>query len=134
MTLQLTSSDFFGNVRNMIFNVKSRIVGDLKDAVDDAFISLEEIKKDTSRDARFVESTALDKEFPLEMAEYLKEIILPSKTKSTRHNTAFGVFIGYSMGLDGNKYSSVAFADIIEKKMRLDIYHLKGRIFSTRLQ
>lgn len=104
----------------MVFG-KSRIVGDPKDAIDDAFITLEAIKDDTSREMRIIESTALDREFTPEVANYLKDIILPSKGKKISHDTAFGVFLGYSLGLDANKYTSVEFARNLESKMKLDI-------------
>jgi hypothetical protein len=68
-----------------------------KDAIDDAFITLEAIKNDTSREIRLVESTAFDKEFAPEVAEQLKNIIIPSKGQTIAHDTAFGVFLGYSL-------------------------------------
>lgn len=104
----------------MVFG-KSRIVGDPKDAIDDAFVTLEAIKNDTSREMRLVESTVLDKEFTPDVAEYLKNIILPSKEKTVSHDTAFGVFLGYSLGLDADKYTSEEFLRNLKNKMRLDI-------------
>lgn len=100
---------------------KSRIVGDIRDAIDDAFLSIEETKKDTSLEMRFVEPTVLGRSFSLETATYLRDIILPSKTSAARCDSAFGVFIGYTLGLDRDKYSSVQFLDALERKMRIDI-------------
>ncbi|QRN85822.1 DUF1837 domain-containing protein [Clostridia bacterium] len=104
----------------MVFG-KSSIVGDPKDSIDNAFVTLEAIKNDRSREMRLVESTAFDKEFTPEVAEYLKNIILPSKEKRVSHDTAFGVFLGYSLGLDADKYTSAEFAINLESKMKLDI-------------
>lgn len=103
----------------MVFG-KSRIVGDPKDAIDDAFITLEAIKNDTSREIRLVESTAFDKEFAPEVAEQLKDIIIPRKGQTITHDTAFGVFLGYSLGIDKNR-PSVEFRDLVAKKMCKDI-------------
>ena len=104
----------------MVFG-KSHIVGDPRDAIDAAFVTLEEIKKDTSREMRLVESTAFDQHFAPEVAEQLKNIILPSKNPPVYHDTAFGVFLGYSLGLDTDNKTSAQFRSELEQKMRLDI-------------
>lgn len=104
----------------MVFG-KSRIVGDPRDAIDAAFVTLEKIKKDTSREMRLVESTAFDQHFAPEVAEQLKNIILPSKNPPVYHDTAFGVFLGYSLGLDTDNKTSAQFRSELEQKMRLDI-------------
>lgn len=98
----------------MVFG-KSRIVGDPKDAIDDAFITLEAIKNDTSREIRLVESTAFDKEFAPEVAKQLKNIIIPSKGQTIAHDTAFGVFLGYSLGIEKNR-PSAEFRELVAKK------------------
>jgi hypothetical protein len=104
----------------MVFG-KSRIVGDPRDAIDAAFDTLEVIKNDTSREMRLVESTAFDKQFSPEVAEYLKNLILPSKGQIATHDTAFGVFLGYSLGLEADNKSSEQFRAALADKMRFDI-------------
>jgi len=104
----------------MVFG-KSRIVGDPRDAIDAAFVTLEAIKNDTSREMRLVESTAFDKQFAPEVADLLQSLILPSKGQSPTHDTAFGVFLGYSLGLDVDGYTSEQFRAELERKMKLDI-------------
>lgn len=104
----------------MIFG-KSRIVGDPQDAIDAAFVTLEAIKNDTSREMRFVESTAFDKQFSPKVAENLKNLILPTKGQTATHDTAFGVFLGYSLGLEADNRSSDQFRAELADKMRLDI-------------
>ena len=100
---------------------KSNITGDPRDAINAAFVTLEAIKNDSSREMRLVDSTAFDKEFPPDVAEYLKNIIIPSNNTSIKRDTAFGVFLGYSLGLDGDKYQSEQFRTELERKMQLDI-------------
>ena len=123
----------------MVFG-KSRIIGDPKDAIDDAFVTLESIKNDTSREMRLVESTVLDKEFTPEIAKFLTNIILPdpSKGKTVSHDTAFGVFLGYSLGLDADKYTSAEFPRKIESKMRFDIKnhvsYIADKIKTTKME
>jgi hypothetical protein len=104
----------------MVFG-KSRVVGDPRDAIDAAFVTLEVIKNDTAREMRLVESTAFDKQFPPEVAENLKSLILPTKGHAATHDTAFGVFLGYSLGLDADSKPSEQFRTELTDKMRLDI-------------
>jgi hypothetical protein len=49
---------------------------------------------------RLIESTAFDKYFSPEAAEHFKNIILTTNGKTVTHDTAFGVFLGYSFGLE----------------------------------
>jgi hypothetical protein len=100
---------------------KSHIVGNPRDAIDAVFVTLEAIKKDTSREMRIVESTAFHNNFSRDVTEYLKNIILPTKGKIVSHDTAFGVFLGYSLGLDADNKSSEQFRAELDEKMRLDI-------------
>lgn len=104
----------------MVFG-KSRIDGDPRDAIDTAFVTLEAIKNDTFREMKFVESTAFDKHFEPSVAEHLKNLIIPTKGQTFTHDTAFGVFLGYSLGLAANNKSSTQFRTELADKMRLDI-------------
>jgi hypothetical protein len=121
----------------MVFG-KSHIVGDPRDAIDAAFVTLEEIKKDTSREMRLVESTAFDQHFAPEVAEQLKNIILPSKNPPVPHDTAFGVFLGYSLGLDADNKTFEQFRAELEQKMRLDIKnhvsHIADKIKAAKME
>ena len=104
----------------MVFG-KSCIVEDPKDAIDTAFVTLEAIKKDTSREMRLVESTAFDKHFAPEVAENLKNLILPTKGQPATRDTAFGVFLGYSLGLSPENKTAEQFRAEVANKMRHDI-------------
>lgn len=121
----------------MVFG-KSRIAGDPRDAIDSAFATLEAIKNDNSREMRLVESTAFDKQFPSDVAEYLKGIILPSKGENITHDTAFGVFLGYSLGLKAENYPSDQFRAKVEEKMKLDIEmhvsYIREKIKSAKME
>lgn len=103
----------------MVFG-KSCIFCDPKDAIDNAFVTLEAIKNDTLREMRLVESTAFNKEFKPEVAKQLKDIIIPSKGQTIAHDTAFGVFLGYSLGIEKNR-PSAEFRSLVSEKMRKDI-------------
>jgi len=104
----------------MVFG-KSNIIGDLQDAIDNAFESLKAIRDNASEELRIVESTVFAQSFDKDTADYLKGIIVPSKKKNAVVDKAFGVFLGYSLGLDAENYSNADFRNELMRKMDLDI-------------
>ena len=121
----------------MVFG-KSRIDGDPRDAIDAAFVTLEAIKNDTTRELRLVESTAFDKQFEPEVAEHLKSLIIPTKGQTVTHDTAFGVFLGYSLGLAADNKASAQFRTELADKMRFDIKnhvaYIADKIKTTKME
>ncbi|MDR2513631.1 MAG: DUF1837 domain-containing protein [Christensenellaceae bacterium] len=103
----------------MVFG-KSHIIGDLRDAADNAFESLVAIRDNAVRELQVVESTVFTQSFAPETAEQLKAIIVPSKRK-VDVDKAFGVFLGYSLGLDASSYSNADFRAELARKMDTDI-------------
>jgi hypothetical protein len=104
----------------MVFG-KSNIIGDLKDAIDNAFNSLITVRDNPSEELRIVESTIFAQTYDNQTAEFLKELIIPGKQKNTPLDRAFGVFLGYSLGLIADNYSNEAFRKEIKRRMNLDI-------------
>ncbi len=104
----------------MVFG-KSNIIGDLQDAIDNAFNSLVTIRNNSSEELRIVESTIFAQAYDAQTTDYLKNIIVPGKQKNTPVDTAFGVFLGYSLGLNADNYSNQAFRKEIMRKMNIDI-------------
>ena len=103
----------------MIFG-KSQIKGDLQDAVDNAFASFVAIRDNTMQELKVVESTVFSQSFDPETAAQLKSIIIPNKKKADV-DKAFGVFLGYSLGLDAERYSNTEFRAELALKMDTDI-------------
>jgi serine/threonine protein kinase len=101
----------------MIFG-KSRIEGNLEEAIDDAFAEIEVLYKNAPSSLKFVESTVFDRSFDKETAERLKNIIIPSKTAPVNLDKAFSVFLGYPFGLDGKRFATAAFRAEMNKKCR----------------
>lgn len=104
----------------MVFG-KSNIIGDLQDAVGNAFESLKAIRDNASEEMRIVESTVFSQAFDKDTADYLKGIIVPRKKKNGVVDKAFGVFLGYSLGLDAKNYSNTDFRKELMRKMDMDI-------------
>ena len=104
----------------MIFG-KSNVIGDLQDAIDNAFDHILAVKNNVSNELKIVESTVFSQVYDAQTTDFLKEIIIPSKKKNAIVDKAFGVFLGYSLGLDPNNYSTAAFRTEFMKKMDKDI-------------
>ena len=104
----------------MIFG-KSKIIGDLEDAIDNSFESIKSIKNNTSNELMVVESTIFNQSYDPQTSEFLKNIIVPSKRNNAILDKAFGVFLGYSLGLDPDNYSNVEFRNELMQKMDTDI-------------
>lgn len=104
----------------MIFG-KSNVIGDLQDAIDNAFDHIAAIRDNVSTELKIVESTVFSQAYDAQTTDFLKEIIIPSKKKNAVVDKAFGVFLGYSLGLDPNNYSTTDFRTEFSKKMDTDI-------------
>ena len=104
----------------MVFG-SSSVVGDLGYAIDEAFIRIEEISKRTSEELQIVDSTVFELPANDPVAQQLSGIIKPSPEKDVNRDTAFSIFLGYTLGLDSPRYSTSEYRDVLEKKMDADI-------------
>lgn len=99
----------------------SSIVGDLTYAIDAAFDSILEIENNEDKELHMVDNVIFDRLLNEDEVELAKEIFLPSPNKTTSYNTSYGVFLGYTIGLDPTRYSVAEFPQIVEEKMQEDI-------------
>lgn len=106
----------------MVFGA-SNIVGDIRDAVDNAFDAILRIKNHTSREIQMVEKTALDRSFNDEEIAFLKDTIIPTPNAQSRYNTAYGIFLGYSIGIKAEDHPEIEYEELVTKKMTDDIQH-----------
>lgn len=111
----------------MVFGA-SNIVGDIRDAVDNAFDAILRIKNHTSREIQMIEKTALDRSFDDDEIEFLKATIIPNPNAQSRYNTAFGVFLGYSIGVNAEDHPEIEYEQLVTKKMIEDIQRHAGYI------
>jgi hypothetical protein len=112
---------------------KSNVIDSLESAIDNAFVHLKKVKDSMlSSELPLVESVILSKKnFDNETERRLIELLVPSKSTSDSkltYDTAFGVFLGYSIGLDKDKYSNPEFRQKLTEKMNLDIRENVDRI------
>ncbi|MGI6051885.1 MAG: DUF1837 domain-containing protein [Bilifractor sp.] len=99
----------------------SHIRGDIKDAIDQAFESVTRIEKENGAGLQFVSSTALEEYFDPGTAEWISRAIVPEPQDNAASDRAYGIFLGYSLGLDPNTRSSIEFLQALDKKMEADI-------------
>ena len=110
----------------MVFGA-SNIVDDVKTAIDRAFDTISKINAHESREVLMVQKTVLDQFFKQEEIDLLTKILIPQPGKPETYDTAYGIFLGYKLGLNpdgrGDNFEALA-----EKKMLLDIKEHAGYI------
>ena len=117
----LTDVDDKGSPYNQMVFGTSNIVGDLKEAIDNAFDAIMRIKNHTSREIQMVEKTAFDRLCDPDEIEYLKKILIPEPNSGSSYDTAYGLFLGYTMGIDMAKHPGEKYEDLVNAKMVHDI-------------
>ena len=123
----LAWSDLPENTKfQMVFGA-SNIVDDIKTAIDRAFETIRKIDSHESREILMVQKTVLDQFFDQEEIALLTDILIPQPGRPETYDTAYGIFLGYKLGLNpdgrGDDFEALA-----EKKMLLDIKEHVGYI------
>lgn len=111
---------------------ESKIKGDLKAAVDAAFISIRGIIANPINEIRLVENNIFKEAFSPDQVEQIKTIILPEKRGDIQYDKAFGVFLGYTLKLDSIEMSNIQYRKILKEQLIKDIdsiiLHILGKI------
>lgn len=105
----------------------ANVQGFLDSAIDTVFQKIESINSSKQNEKCLVEGSLFTKSFSPETNEYLTNLLTPkkgeNKHKRTISDNAFGVFIGYSLGMRTDNRSTEDFLADIDKKMVADIQH-----------
>lgn len=123
-----SNTDENGSPFNQLVFGTSNIVGDIRDAVDNAFDAIIRIKNHTSREIQMVEKTALNRSFADDEIAFLKDTIIPTPNAQNKYNTAYGVFLGYSIGVNAVNHPEIEYEQLVTKKMVEDIQRHAGYI------
>lgn len=99
----------------------SNIEGTLKSAIDDAFSTIEKLKQKRLTGDELVNSASFNRSIDMETARQIKAVVIPQKAGKNPPDTAFGVFLGYSIDLDPEDYVPEEYPDIVKAKMEKDI-------------
>lgn len=119
--IHLLTSGVSGVPYHQVVFGASSIVGDLTYAIDAAFESIVEIEKNEDKELHMVDNVIFDRLLNDDEVELAKQIFIPSPNPMVNYNTSYGIFLGYTIGLDPNQYSIAEFPGIVEEKMQEDI-------------
>jgi hypothetical protein len=97
----------------------SRIVGELEDAITYAFETIKKIQAHEEREIVMLQKTSLSRMVNKKEAAFLKTIILPEPGEAKDYDIAYGVFLGYSLGLDKDRGEE--FVQLAKAKMEFDL-------------
>jgi len=100
---------------------ESKIKGDLNAAVNNAFESIRKIISNPSNEIRLVESNIFKEAYTPEQVDNIMRIILPEKRTDVQYDKAFGVFLGYSLELDGSGMSNTQYRQAVKDKLVGDV-------------
>ncbi len=116
----LSPKDLPANTKFQLVFGASDIVNDMKTAIDRAFDTIKKIDSNESREILMVQKTVLNQFFDPDEIKLLSDVIIPQQGKPESYDTAYGLFLGYKLGLNpsgrGDEYE-----ELVEKKILLDI-------------
>ena len=104
---------------------------DLREAIDSSFAQIEKIKSKRSDEYNIVESTVMNIVPDYQTARDLEAIILPQKSSVSKPDQAFGIFLGYTVQVEGKgTMPQPAYKQAVKEKMIQDITTLEPYIIS----
>lgn len=100
----------------------SKTINDLSSAIDHAFNQITEILANIVDEIELVDANILDSIFERDTTDFLKQTLIPKKDSLPYPDTSFGVFLGYSISLDGTySLNNKDFIDYLKARMQTDI-------------
>lgn len=103
----------------MVFGA-SHIVGDIKDAIEQAFETIAKIDAHEDSEIYMIEKTVLDRFYDENDLAVLKKFIVPEESKKSSYETSYGVFLGYDLGIITIGHTDDEVKEIIKEKMEQD--------------
>ena len=79
------------------------------------------IEKHGNKDIKMVEKTALSGFYNKSEIDFIKKHIIPEPGKSGDYEIAYGVFLGYTLGLNSTGLSSAEYKEKVNRRLELDI-------------
>lgn len=102
----------------------SNIIGNLTQAIDNAFDNIVKISKNEKNEIKMIDNTVFDRFFDEKQIRTLKDILLPSPGKTTKPDLAYGVFLGYSFGLPTTSDFDSLVNEKIESDIKANVQHI----------
>ena len=117
----LSLEETFGTPYYHIVFGTSSIVGDIKKAVDSAFEAIMKIEQQSTQERILAENTVFSKSFDKDTVKKIKDLLIPNNAPSVPYDTAYGVFLGYTIGLNPDNYNAPEYRCALTQKMNTDI-------------
>ncbi len=113
----------------------SCINGKITNAIDSAFEIIAAIKSGRVRERQMVDSTLFNHTYDAETTERLRQVLVPNKTRQVAPDMAFGVFIGYSLGVvvDDNDAFRAKCMDQMEADIKAVIPYIEKKVVDLKL-
>lgn len=119
--VHLLSNEFEGELFYQLVLGESKIKGDMKDAVDNAFQSITTTNHDGEKDIELVESNIFKESFNAKTIDFIKGLIVPDKRQlDISVDRAYGIFIGYTPSVNRD-LSNVEFKKHVNEVLENDI-------------
>lgn len=107
--------------------------------IDGAFDKIAKIKANRDNEVSIVEQTLLDKAFAPDQLEAIERLIIPDTDDQPTYDTSYGIFVGYSLGLQlGDTRDGAAYRRDLDAKLRTDLMqhvsHIADKITECGLE
>lgn len=120
--IHLLTPDGSTPVSSIVFGTSS-LSGDIQDAIDDAFGKIVQIETNSAVECQLAEEQVFTTSLDEDAARTIKELLIPQPGGAVTYDSAYGVFLGYDLGLDPTRYSNDDYRRELDSKMALDIAH-----------
>ena len=117
-----------GNDKYQLVLAASDIMGNINNAVDSVIQRLDDIAGVTGNERRMIDRASLSSSFDADTTSYLKSILIPSRAASGRPDISFGIFIGYSLGIDASQFDTDTYRTKAMEKMKKDVEDIAPNI------
>jgi len=95
----LASNDLSLKNHQLAFGA-SHVLNDIYSAIDNAFTQVVNIKNNISDEISLVETSLFDNTFDDDTTAFLRDTLIPKKSRTSKPDNSFGIFLGYSISLD----------------------------------
>lgn len=117
-----------GKDRYQLVLATSDITGDIYKAVKKVLLQLDDIVGAMKNERQMVDRAVLSSSFDADTTAYLKSILIPSRASSGRPDISFGIFIGYSLGIDASQFDTDTYRTKAMEKMKKDVEDIAPNI------
>lgn len=99
----------------------SDIQGDLNSAVDRAFDAIKDLEINRLHGIELINNAEFKKSVDIKTAHMIKRIVIPEDGDDSSVGTAYGIFLGYTLGLDPENYRQDEFKKAVVEQIEQDI-------------